>query len=84
MTQQNRGGDDSSRRTQRGNDGNQEARDLSETGRFEDENDSEGGATGDRSRQGRDGARGDRGVGNNTDGVVGSGGDEGLGTRDNG
>jgi hypothetical protein len=75
MTKQNRGGDDSSRRTQRGNSGNQEARDLGEVGRYEDEADNEPGATGDRDRQGQGGARGDRGVGNNTDGVIGSGGE---------
>ena len=80
MTSQNRGGDDSSRRTQRGNNGNQEARDMGETGRFEDEGDVTGASGRGRADQVN---KGPRGVGDNTDGVVGSGLDEGLGTRDN-
>ncbi|HYW31139.1 MAG TPA: hypothetical protein VE869_06490 [Gemmatimonas sp.] len=80
MTSKNRGGDDSDRQSARGNQGNQEARDLGETGQFEDDTDREGGATGKRptkdqlaSSQRSEGNRNDsdRGVGNNTDGVVG-------------
>lgn len=84
MTSRDRGGDNSSRATQRGNNGNQEARDMHETGQHDDDDLRVTGAQGERGRKGEGGMDGDRGVGNNTDGVLGSGGEEGLGTRDNG
>jgi hypothetical protein len=56
---------------------------MGETGQHEETMGKEAGAgSGGRKRNSVE--NGDRGVGNNTDGVVGSGGDEGLGTRDNG
>ncbi len=76
----NQGGEPGDRRSARGNDGNQEARDTGETGQFDDDNDREGGATGKRRNkddvipsQRTEGNRSDsdRGVGNNTDGVMG-------------
>ena len=82
MTSRDRGGDNSSRASQRGNDGNQEARDVGETGQHEETMGQVAGAKGGARRNSV--TEGDRGVGNNTDGVVGSGGDEGMGTRDNG
>lgn len=83
MTSRDRGGDNSSRASQRGNNGNQEARDMGETGQHEETMGKVAGAgSGGQKRNSVE--NGDRGVGNNTDGVVGSGGDEGLGTRDNG
>lgn len=83
MTSRNRGGDNSSRATQRGNDGNQEARDKGETGQHEETMGQQAGTKGGGAKR-NSVNDGDRGVGNNTDGVVSSGGDEGMGTRDNG
>ena len=83
MTSRNRGGDNSSRASQRGNDGNQEARDMGETGQHEETMGQQAGTKGGGAKR-NSVTEGDRGVGNNTDGVVGSGGDEGIGTRDNG
>lgn len=82
MTSQNRGGDDSSRRTQRGNNGNQEARDMSETGRFEDDIEETGAFGSEQSRRNNGVTDEQRGVGNNTDGVIGGEGNEGLGNRE--
>lgn len=82
MTSRNRGGDNSSRATQRGNNGNQEARDMGETGQHEETMGQQSGTKGGGAKR-NDVDQGDRGVGNNTDGVVGGGG-EGLGNKQNG
>lgn len=74
MTSGNQGGDNGNRATQRGNDGNQEARDLGETGQPDDTIGGTAGATGHDGKR-NDVTNGNRGVGNNTDGVVGRSGE---------
>lgn len=65
----------------RSNNANQTQHDTDDTNRFEADAREEPGASGDQTRNSV--TDGNRGVGNNTDGVVGSGGSEGFGTRDN-